>query len=43
MLQMLARRYRIALLGWLGVGNPQSQGHVRALEEAGVTVRIALR
>jgi len=40
MLQMLARRYRITLLGWIDAGDPQSQRYVRALEEAGVAVQV---
>jgi hypothetical protein len=43
MLQMLARRYRITLLGWIDAGNPQSQRYVRALEEAGVAVQVVSR
>jgi len=39
LLQMLAQRYRVALLGWIDPGKPHSSRYVRTLEEAGVAVR----
>jgi glycosyltransferase involved in cell wall biosynthesis len=40
MLQMLARRYRVTLLGWTNLEDRRSPRYVNALEEAGITVKL---
>ena len=40
MLQMLARRYRVMLLGWTDAGDPRSTRYVKALADAGLTVQV---
>ena len=43
MLQMLARRYRVTLLGWADAGDPRSPRYVKALADAGLAVQVLSR
>ena len=43
MLRMLARRYRVTLLGWVDVADTRSPRYVKALEEAGIAVHVVSR
>jgi len=40
MLQMLARRYRVMLLGWVDAEDPRSPRYVKALADAGLAVQV---
>jgi hypothetical protein len=40
LLQMLARRYRVMLLGWTDAGDPRSTRYVKALAGAGLAVQV---
>ena len=40
MLQMLARRYRVTLLGWADAGDARSPRYVKALTDAGIAVQV---
>ena len=43
MLRMLARKYRVTLLGWIDAEDPRSPRYVQAVTDAGVTVRVVPR
>ncbi|HEY4910800.1 MAG TPA: hypothetical protein VIJ73_14925, partial [Methylomirabilota bacterium] len=43
MLQMLAPRYRVMLLGWADAGDPRSPRYVKALADAGLAVQVLSR
>lgn len=43
MLRMLAPKYRVTLLGWIDMGDPQSPRYVQAVAETGVTVHVVAR